>query len=430
MKDAFLNYFKRLFPHSVRRFVKSLINNLSYQIVKRKQYKALVGLKDKKRIRCVFMAIDVSVWKYDEVVRLMMKNFRFEPIIFVCPMVNYGKEVMKEKMDQCMTYYESKGYKVVCSYNKEQQRYVDLVNELQPDILFYTNPYKGLIDDRYYIKNFTNILTVYVSYYISCSKDIDFCTNVPLYNIVWRKYVEFDFNLEICRKYANNGGRNVVVTGYPGIEPLIKRHANKSSLNVDNRKRIIWAPHHTLDASIYGHSCFFMYADFMLEMARKYENDIILIFKPHPLLKGKLYKVWGLERTEQYFNAWSSKSNTLINESDYIELFLKSDAMIHDSGSFVVEYLYVDKPVMRTVNDVPLDEQFNDFALSCLNQYYFAYNENDIEQFIQNVINGVDPLKEQRTKFVNDVLMPKGSPSQNIIDDILDSIDNQVLYRN
>jgi len=49
---------------------------------------------------------------------------------------------------------------------------------------------------------------------------------------------------------------------------------------------------------------------------------------------------------------------------------------------------------------------------------------------VNNVINGVDPLKEQRTKFVNNVLMPKGSPSQNIIDDILDSIDNQILYRN
>ena len=44
--------------------------------------------------------------------------------------------------------------------------------------------------------------------------------------------------------------------------------------------------------------------------------------------------------------------------------------------------------------------------------------------FIQNVINGVDSLKEQRTKFINEMLMPKGSPSQNIVDDILDSIDN------
>ena len=46
------------------------------------------------------------------------------------------------------------------------------------------------------------------------------------------------------------------------------------------------------------------------------------------------------------------------------------------------------------------------------------------------MISGVDPLKVQRTTFLNEVLMPKDSPSQNIIDDILDSIDNQILYRN
>ena len=57
-------------------------------------------------------------------------------------------------------------------------------------------------------------------------------------------------------------------------------------------------------------------------------------------------------------------------------------------------------------------------------------HKQDIEVFIQNIIHNIDPLKEQRTKFVNEVLMPKGSPSQNIIDDILDSIDNQILYRN
>ena len=104
--------------------------------------------------------------------------------------------------------------------------------------------------------------------------------------------------------------------------------------------------------------------------------------------------------------------------------------MIHDSGSFIAEYLYTNKPVMRTLNNVPLEKMYNPFAIKCLDQYYKAYNEQDIEQFIQNVINGVDPLKEQRTKFVNEVLMPNGSPSQNIIDDILDSIDNQILYRN
>ena len=119
-----------------------------------------------------------------------------------------------------------------------------------------------------------------------------------------------------------------------------------------------------------------------------------------------------------------------MDDGDYIDLFISSDAMIHDSGSFLIEYLYVNKPVMRTLNDIPLENMYNPFAIKCLDQYYKAYNEQDVEQFIQNVIDGVDPLKEQRTKFVNEVLMPKGSPSQNIIDDILDSIDNQILYRN
>ena len=72
----------------------------------------------------------------------------------------------------------------------------------------------------------------------------------------------------------------------------------------------------------------------------------------------------------------------------------------------------------------------NEFGLQCLENHYMARNAEEIELFIQNVIHDVDPMKEKRTQFINDVLMPKGSPSQNILDDILDSIDNQIVYRN
>lgn len=415
---------------SIWRKIRSLKDFCQIRKVVGKQEKALLSLKEKKTIKCVFMAIDISAWKYDEVVKRMNKDPRFETIILVCPMVNQGEKIMLSKMKQAVSFYKEKGYNVISSYNESDGSYVNLRSELKPDILFYTNPYYGMIDDRYYITNFTDILTVYVSYYFTCSIDMNFNTNVQLYNIVWRKYVENDYVKNICQKYARNHGRNVVVTGYPGIEALIDKHPHIDLFNKDNRKRIIWAPHHTLDECVYGHSCFIMYADFFLQMAEKYKDDVILIFKPHPLLKGKLYKVWGERRTLDYYEKWNMGTNTAINEGEYVNLFLSSDAMIHDSGSFVVEYLYVNKPVMRTINDIPLEKQFNEFALSCLDNYYKAYNEHDIEQFIQNVIKGVDSLKEQRTKFVNEKLMPKGSPSQNIIDDILDSIHNQILYRN
>lgn len=168
----------------------------------------------------------------------------------------------------------------------------------------------------------------------------------------------------------------------------------------------------------------------MLELAEKYRDEIQIAFKPHPLLRVKLERLWGKTKTDIYFSKWQNMPNTELHEGKYEDLFLSSDAMIHDSGSFVFEYLFVNKPVMRTIYDVPLEAMFNDLALSCLDQYYKGYSEHDIELFIQNVIRGIDPLKEQRTKFVNDVLMPHGNPSQNIIDDILDSIDNQILFRN
>ncbi len=398
--------------------------------VEKKQRSALSILKKKEVYRCVFLAIDISVWKYDGVFRLMMNNSRFEPIVLVCPMVNHGEKVMWEKMEQCISFYKEKGYNVVSSYDRNNHRFIDLRKELAPDILFYTNPYKGLIDDRYFITNHLDLLTVYVPYFLSNAKDINFSNNQLLHNLVWRNYLEFDFNLEVCKKYTLNRGKNAVVTGYPGIESLIDHHNYKDQFNGDKRKRIIWAPHHMLEAGKYGHSCFLKYANYMLDITKSFENEVIFIFKPHPLLRAKLYKEWGTKKTDEYYYNWSNGNNTTINEGDYYDLFLSSDAMIHDSGSFVVEYLYVNKPVMRTVNDVPLEEQFNEFALTCLQNYYMANNEADIKQFVNNVINGIDPLEERRTRFVHEVLMPKGSPSQNIITDIIDSIDNQIQYRN
>lgn len=427
IRHIIVNKIRSLQSHLKKVIVKRKEKRMIASVVK-KQKNALSLLQNKERITCVFMAIDISIWKYDEVVKIMQKDPRFEPIIFVCPMVNHGEEIMKEKMKQSVSFYKEKGYNVICSFNETTNSYVDLKKEINPDILFYTNPYKGLIDDRYYITNYLDTLTVYVSYFINCSIDNRFSTDILLYNLVWRKYVEFDFNKTLCLSFARNNGRNVVVTGYPGIEPLINHHTIIDPFNGDKRKRIIWAPHHTLKKSIYGHSCFLKYANFMLSMVEKYKNDALFIFKPHPLLKAKLYKVWGKECTEKYFHNWNSNSNGFINEGEYVDLFLTSDAMIHDSGSFIVEYLYANKPVMRTINDLPLNEQFNDFALSCLEHYYYGYNEQDIEFFIQNIINGIDPLNEQRTNFVNDILMPKGCPSENIVNDIIDSIKNQRVF--
>ena len=63
-----------------------------------KAYKReLSRLRDsKKQLNVVFMVLYSSVWKYDSVYKLMEKDSRFNPLILVCPIADYGKEHMNE----------------------------------------------------------------------------------------------------------------------------------------------------------------------------------------------------------------------------------------------------------------------------------------------------------------------------------------------
>lgn len=441
--ELFNSRLKNILPKNIVVFLSFLLHPINnyYSLKKKRAFKkriktvqkrhkdALIHLKQKESIRCVFLALFDSVWKYDNVYQLMVHHSRFDPIILVCPIVNFGRDNMLENMEASYQTFKKKGYNVIRSYNKETEKYVDLLKDLTPDIIFYTNPYKGLIDDRYYIDNFDNILTVYVPYFFSTNKDFHLSFNEPLHNLVWRRYLETEFHKEYAEKYSVNKGKNVVVTGAPGIDDLINSDYHPHDVWIDKerkKKRIIWAPHHTITpVGVIYYSCFLKYADFMLELARKYEKSIEICFKPHPILRNRLNKIWGKNKTDDYYNKWNLNNNTFLSEGQYMDLFLTSDAMIHDSASFIVEYLFVNKPVMRTSNGEELSTQFSSFGMSCLEQYYHADNESDIELFIQNVINGVDPLLEQRTKYINEGLIPKGSPSQNIINDIIDSIEHQ-----
>ena len=416
---------------------KTIINKIIIGEASKKQQHALEILKGKEKIRCVYFALFESVWKYDSVFKLMLQHQRFDPIILVCPIVNYGKESMIRQMEEAYQAYRMKGYPVIKAYNEESDSYIDVRKELKPDLIVYTNPYKGLIDGRYYITKYIDILSFYVHYGYNSVTEWDFLYKQQLTNVVWRYYVESPLHLGYVKDHSYNKGQNCVVTGYPGVEFFMdknyKAKDNPWKIKAKEVKRIIWAPHHSIESSgVIKFSTFLRYADYMLDMAKCFNGQAQFAFKPHPVLKDKLYKYWGKEKTDNYYEQWESLPNTILAEGEYLDLFLTSDAMVHDSGSFLIEYLYVRKPVMRLMNGDNMEKTLNTFAKKCLDVYYKGSNEDDIELFVKNVINNVDPLCESREKHYSEYLQPYNGklPSQNIVDDILDSIDNQVLYRN
>lgn len=389
------------------------------------QKKALFRIRNKKGpINVLFFVLGESNWKYESVYKLMVKDPFFNPMIIVCPEVNQGIKYMKETMDSCYGFFKNKGYVVYKALNYENMKYLN-TRELNPDIIFYENPYRGLINWRYYIYRQRKVLTCYVNYFYNNSK-FAWTSSLAFHKILWKYFVECEKVLQIMKPLSKDNSRNCVVVGYPTYDEFQKKNISDAIWKQKDAhiKRVIWAPHHSIVAKegALKYSTFLYYYKFMRTLPQIYQGKIQFVFKPHPLLKIHLYnhKDWGKEKTDEYFDFWEKQSNTNYTNGEYIDLFLTSDALIHDCGSFTIEYLYTKKPTMYLTNSNNGD-QFNAIGKEALDCHYLANTEELIIQFLDKVVcQGQDKLIANRNSFYENYLLPPNglSVAENITNEI------------
>lgn len=428
------NILKKTLPDSILEkfkitmlYFNSFVYNYKFKRVEANHKKALLLIKNKAKIKVAFFLIHDSIWKYEGLYKLMEKDERFDPVVVVCPYMVYGTETMHNEMNQAYNSFLSKGYHVVKTYNETSNEWMDVKKEIHPDIIFFTNPHK-LTKDEYYITHYSKYLTCYAPYNFGNSHLYQMMHNQLFHSYLWLLFAETNFHKDLSTKYAQNKGVNVVVTGFPGTDTFLNQRYVPSYTwkQKDKRiKKIIWAPHHTIDndKSFLSYSSFLIYADFMISLARKYEGKIQIAFKPHPILRNKLYDhpEWGKEKTDDYYSQWKKMKNGQLVVGDYVDLFMTSDAMIHDSGSFLIEYLYTGKPVLHMNKDETLTERMNDFGVLAFNMHYHAKNEDDIMAFVRNVLKNVDEKKLQRDAFLTSDLLPphNKNASENIYNELI-----------
>lgn len=396
--------------------------------------KALEKVRKKEKIKVAFILIHESVWKYDGLYKLMEQDDRIDPIVIVCPYTAFGDDIMFREMIQTNSNFIAKGYNVTLAFNETNQTWLNIKETIKPDIVFFTNPW-NLTRPEYLITNFLDTLTCYVPYGFKNSYLYQAHFNGIMQNFVWKFFLETEIHKKLSKKYARNNSSNTLVTGYPGMDKFLNEDYEPKDVwkNKDkNLKKIIWAPHHTIPGmgATLDYSTFLIYAESMLELANKYKNSIQIAFKPHPVLRGKLSKseVWGVEKTNKYYETWKNLPNGGLHEGDYIDLFFTSDGMVHDSSSFVIEYFYTKKPVMFLINDDTISDRFNEVGKIALSRLYKGRNLLEIEQFIlQVIINEKDTLKHDREDFFNSIVKPPNhrTASENIYEYLISEIFNE-----
>lgn len=364
-------------------------------------------MRHKERINVVFVAMSVSMWRYQDLYEAISKHPRFKATIVILPGKQYSKEQQLSDKEKLIRYFTEKRCQFVVD---EKSTRGNIIKELHPDILFYPQPYLKCFDKKYEHIAFRDKLLCYYPYAFWMSKGA-WSYDQPLHSYAWKLFYSTELHRKDAKAYALNRGRNIEVVGYPNADHFLRGKFDDVWKPQEKiKKRIIWAPHFTIKPGYVSQSNFLWMADFMLNIANEYSDKIQFVFKPHPLLFSELCKHpdWGEEKTKQYYEAWQSGENTQLESGEFVGLFMTSDAMIHDSGSFCVEYHYSGNPTMYIAKN--FEEQVaekGEFGQLAMRLHYVGKNEEDITRFIEKtVLQGDDPMKEARKRFVEQYLVP------------------------
>jgi hypothetical protein len=400
---------------------------LDIKTIRNLQIEKVDFLRKKETINTVFLAIFDAVWKYQAVYELLTKNPRFNVTIAIIPLVRDGVAQM-DTYRQTLNYFKNAEYPIFETYDPKMDVWLDIKTVLRPDVVFFTNPHP-LTFDKYFIDHFKDTLTCYAPYCFQVSNLYQLQFNRPFHSKIWRQFYETKIQLEIAKKYCRTKDENIVVTGYPGLDSIyslgFKPENPWKESKLGKSTKIIWAPHHTIAGQGVGldWSNFVDYHDYFLNLVETIPT-IQIAFKPHPLLKEKLYndEKWGKHRTDEYYEKWNSLPNGQLEESDYMGLFYFSNGMITDSGSFIVEYLYFDKPILYAKRHDQIFGTFNSFGQDVFNYLYKAHNKKEIEYFIiEVVIKNQDSLKKDRNCFLKEKVLPQNgkTASENIYNELI-----------
>lgn len=361
-----------------------------------------------RKLKVCFFVTQIEFWSMQSIYDAFKEYPEFTLLIIPFPVLFHtGYERRKNYRDLCK-FHRDKGASVLEVVTWKGDLLVEL-DALSPDIVFYEQHWMIHIHPDYVIqKMFQHALCFCIPYGLMIANIPERQFNGPAHNLAWRNFVETPMHLDLVKRYATNKGVNAIASGYPKLDAysqaVKKQYWKTSSPDI---KRIIWAPHYSIDTGTrINFSTFMLYCEQMFYLARSCKDHIEIILKPHPALKSHCLRM-GVDREtfDGYMQAWSSLPNaSIVTGGDYIDLFMTSDAMLLDSLGFISEYLVTGKPLCFLSKYKTFDElstYFNDYGKEVISLLDIAYDFSDITNFVQQVCHGTLQESDKRKQFVD-----------------------------
>lgn len=377
-------------------------------------------VKSGRKIKVVFQAVSAAQWPAEETYRTFKARTDMETKVLVTPLFDRDKESSLYSYQKTLEWFEGNGYDILEGMDSTTREAADWEKFGDfPDVVYQLNSWFGSIPSSlWFAKLPLRCLVAYIPYgfYLADNWDGTFADqaiyNKEIMNLMWRVYTDSAYNLEGYRKYQLLHGKNVRFSGYAKMDYFYKQRSWKEDdikelwRIPDGKKasefgKVIIAPHYSVgNKGEILFSTFRWNAWFYLYLAKKYQDSVSFIFKPHPNLRHSAVEQ-GLfssyEDYDEYLRCWEKMPNCrVVEEAGYLDYFATSDAMIMDSGSFLAEYLYTGKPLLFLTR---AEQFFLEIGKRVVSSYYKTSGGDyaGIESFLTDVVlEGKDTMKEKR----------------------------------
>ena len=373
-------------------------------------------------IRIAFFCPDSALWSCDRLYRLFENDSRFEPFVVVSGFNNGTPITIRETYNSTKEYFLSCGYQTVGVYDNDRGK--SGWNDVGcPDIIFQLTPYPNVIPELFNIYNVTlNCLNVCIMYGLPSVGNY-WVFDTPGAQLSWIYCSENKFIKDIIEEHATLGAWNVVVSGHPKMDSLLRPEKEydpefiwKSPRGCSNIKKIIYAPHHSIFNDTITFSTFHQNYREIYDYAKRHPDTTSWIVKPHPLLRKSTVQ-YGLFNSENeyddYMDMWDALPNArTVRLGKYDDIFLTSDAMVMDCGSFLTEYTLTNKPLIFLRRP---EQVLNEWGQELSKVLYSVPGDNPeaiFEMIDYVVLQGNDYLREMRESLLQRYLDFYNIPSE------------------
>lgn len=348
-----------------------------------------------------------------------------EAKVVVIPDVMRGESHMLQEYNETKEFFIKKygRERVIDGYDAKNGVFLDC--SAMFDVIYCACPYDHMASRVHSIRYLStqNVLPIYITYGFEAIQTVMEARLKSFeLSFMWKCFTDTAFSLRDYQKYQLIHGKNACLTGYAKMDGLAG-HIGKQK---GPGKTVLIAPHHTVAMKMLPMSNFLDYYRLILKLP-EFFPEVKFVFRPHALLFVTLVNehIWTQDMVAGYLKKIQEAGIEYSYGGDYFELFNRCDAIVHDCGSFIVEWLYTGKPGCFVYREALDETYFTELGKQALKHYTIARSEEDIIRFIKQAVMGGGakaPRQKQRRWVREQIMVNYPYASKKILEEIESAI--------